>query len=357
MADGAIVDDYRIRQSVPTIEALLAAGAEQIVIVSHLGRPKGTPDPRFSLAPIAEALATVLGRPVPLVPLPPAGSPVEQIVLLENVRFDPGETTNDPAFAAALAALADVYVDDAFGAVHRTHASVRGVADLLPSAAGLLLEREIAVLSRVLASPERPSVAIVGGAKVSDKLTVLDRLLQEVDMVLIGGAMCFTFFLAKGLEVGTSLAEPDRIEDVRRLMVEAGDRLVLPVDVVCAFAMEQTAQTTTVAVDQIPAGQAGYDIGPRTIARYSAAITDAKTVLWNGPMGVSEVDSFAEGTRAVAEAVANSDAYSVVGGGDSVAAIERFGFAEQVDHVSTGGGAMLEFLEGKDLPGLIPLRA
>ena len=356
--DGArITDDFRIRASLPTIRELLDEGAASIIVCSHLGRPKGTPDPRFSLAPVAARLGELLGQDVPLAPMPPTNLPDARVILLENLRFHPGETANDPAFAASLAFLADVYVCDAFGAVHRAHASVAGVPTLLPSAAGRLLEREVAVLSELLSDPARPFVAVVGGAKVSDKLGVLENLLRIADTLVIGGAMCFTFARAQGLSTGRSLVEEDRVEDCRRLLDVAGDRILLPVDVVVAGSMEAGVPTAQVAIDQIPDDQAAYDIGKETARLYVDAIRAAKTVMWNGPMGVFEIDEFASGTRAVAAGVALGDAYSVVGGGDSVAALAAFGYADKVDHVSSGGGAMLELLEGKELPGLTPLRA
>jgi phosphoglycerate kinase len=357
LADGSISDDYRIRQSVPTITELLERGAARVIVCSHLGRPKGVYDATYSLVPIADRLGQLLGRDVALAPLPPADvTPAGDVLLLENVRFAPGETKNDPAFARELAALADVYVCDAFGAVHRAHASVAAVATLLPSAAGRLLQKEIEVLSRLLEDPARPYVAVIGGAKVSDKLGVLDNLLRVVDRLVVGGAMCFTFLKARGLEVGRSLVEDEQLTHVGRLMETAGDTLLLPTDVVVAAEMAQGVEKRQVGVDEIPADLAGYDIGKETARAYVDAIRGAKTVMWNGPMGVFEIPDFEAGTRAVAAGVALGDAYSVVGGGDSVAALEKFGYAASVDHVSTGGGAMLEFLEGKDLPGLAALR-
>jgi phosphoglycerate kinase len=355
LKDGAIVDDFRIRQSLPTIKELLDKGAARVVLTAHLGRPKGAPDPKYSLIPVADRLAELLDVPVPVIEKPEDATG-HRMQMLENVRFEPGETKNDPAWAKRLASLGDVYVDDAFGAVHRAHASVAAVAELLPSAAGRLLQREIEVLSSLLEKPKRPYVAVVGGAKVSDKLGVLDNLLNVVDRLLIGGAMCFTFSLAQGGSVGTSLVEPDHVDHVEELMARAGDKLLLPSDIVVAAEMTPGVKTQHVAADQIPDDMGGYDIGPETIGAYSDVIRAAKTVMWNGPMGVSEIDEFAAGTRAIAQAVADSDAYSVVGGGDSIAALEKFGYAGKVDHASTGGGAMLEFLEGKQLPGLIPLQ-
>jgi phosphoglycerate kinase len=356
ISDGQIVDDFRIRQSLPTIKELLEKDAARIVIAAHLGRPKGTRDLKYSLIPVADRLAELLDMAVPVIDRPEHATDKPQ-QRLENVRFEPGETKNDPAWAKRLATLGTVYVDDAFGAVHRAHASVVGVAKLIRTkAAGRLLEKEIHVLSRLLESPDRPYVAVVGGAKVSDKLGVLDNLLKVVDRLLIGGAMCFTFELAKGNTVGTSLVEPDQVDHVKKLMKQAGYKLLLPKDIVAADEMEPGAKTELVPPDQIAPDMAGYDIGPETVNAYAAEIHKARTVMWNGPMGVSEIDDFAAGTRAIAQAVAESDAFSVVGGGDSIAALEKFGYADKVDHASTGGGAMLEFLEGKRLPGLVPLQ-
>jgi phosphoglycerate kinase len=356
LADGAIADDFRIRASLPTITELLDRGAARIAILAHLGRPKGVPDPAASLAPVAVRLGELLGRAVPLGPLPPGVAPDGQVVLVENLRFHPGETPNDEAFARDLASLGDVYVGDAFGAVHRAHASVAGVASLLPSAAGRLVQREVQVLSRLLEGPERPYVAVVGGAKVSDKMGVLEHLLGIVDTVVIGGAMCFTFLKAQGYGIGRSLCENERVPDVARLLDAAAGRIMLPSDIVVAPSMESDVEATVVEAVAIPDALAGYDIGPDTARAYATTVAGARTVMWNGPMGVSEIEAFAAGTRALAEAVASSQAYSVVGGGDSIAALERFGLTGHVDHASTGGGAMLEFLEGKDLPGLVPLR-
>jgi phosphoglycerate kinase len=356
--DGSIADDLRIRATLPTIRELLDRGATQVVACSHLGRPKGRPKPELSLAPVARRLGELLGQSVPL--SPGASGPVPPdapVALLENLRFDPGEEKNDPAFAAKLAANGDAYVDDAFGAVHRAHASVVGVAGLLPGAAGRLLEREVEVLTKLLESPDRPFVAVVGGAKVSDKLSVLRNLLERVEKLLIGGAMCFTFFAAKGYGVGRSLLEEDQIDNVAALIREAGDKLMIPTDIVVASEPKPGLPKEIVPADQIPGDLAGYDIGKETSRAYVDAIRAAKTVFWNGPMGVFEVEDFASGTRAVAAAIAKSHCYSVVGGGDSAAAIRKFGYADEVSHISTGGGASLEFLEGKTLPGLVPLRA
>lgn len=358
LSGGKITDDFRIRSSIPTIRELLDSGASQILVCSHLGRPKGQPDPAFSLAPVAERLGELLGIPVPLAPLPPGVPPQDaKVVLLENTRFHPGETANDEGFAKDLAARAELFVSDAFGAVHRAHASTVGVAAFLPSAAGRLVQSEVEVLTRVVQDPSRPSVAIVGGAKVSDKLAVLQNLVGSADIVCVGGAMCFTFFLAQGLEIGRSLAEPDRVEEVKSLMARAGDKLRLPTDLVVADELRADAATRVVPADQIPPDRSGFDIGPQTAEAYAETVRAAGTVLWNGPMGVSEIEPFAGGTERVARAVADSSGFTVVGGGDSIAALERMSLTGRVDHASTGGGAMLEFLEGRKLPGLSVLKA
>ena len=360
--DGEVTDDTRIRRALPTIRYLLEEGARP-VLISHLGRPKGEPDQKYAMDPVAARLQELLGEPV--VKLDAAVGPevVEAlddwdgrgVVLLENSRFYPGETSNDPGFADQLAALADLYVDDAFGAAHRAHATTVGIPDRIPAAAGLLMEEEIDYLDKVLEDPERPFVAILGGAKVSDKLGVIESLLGTADTLLIGGAMCFTFFRALGYEVGDSLVEEDYLEEAKRLMEEAGERLVLPVDIVVAEAMEEGAESETVAVDGIPSGKMGLDIGPETVALFEGYISGASTIFWNGPMGVFEIDAFAKGTEGVARAVAESGATSVVGGGDSVAAVNKLGLEDQMSHISTGGGASLEYVEGKELPGIAVL--
>ena len=360
--DGEVTDDTRIRRALPTIRYLLEEGARP-VLISHLGRPKGEPDQKYAMDPVAARLQELLGEPV--VKLDAAVGPevVEAlddwdgrgVVLLENSRFYPGETSNDPGFADQLASLADLYVDDAFGAAHRAHATTVGIPDRIPAAAGLLMEEEIDYLDKVLEDPERPFVAILGGAKVSDKLGVIESLLGTADTLLIGGAMCFTFFRALGYEVGDSLVEEDYLEEAKRLMEEAGERLVLPVDIVVAEAMEEGAESETVAVDGIPSGKMGLDIGPETVALFEGYISGASTIFWNGPMGVFEIDAFAKGTEGVARAVAESGATSVVGGGDSVAAVNKLGLEDQMSHISTGGGASLEYVEGKELPGIAVL--
>jgi len=359
---GKIEDDLRIVAALPTITALLDRDVT-VVCASHLGRPKGKVDPQYSMAPVAEHLATLLDRPVPLAPRI-YGSAVEEacatagqcaVVMLENLRFDPGEEANSPAFATNLTQGYDAYVNDAFGASHRAHASIVGPPRVLPSAAGFLLAREVEVLGRLLDGADRPFVAILGGAKVSDKLGVIDALLDRCDTVLAGGAMAFTFFLAQGHSVGDSLVEPDMVDECKRLL--ATGRVRVPTDVVVAQEITDDAETQTVAADAMPDAWKGLDIGPATVAAYESVIGSAATVLWNGPMGVFEVEPFAFGTRAVAAAVASCSGFTVVGGGDSAAAIRQFGLADRVDHVSTGGGAALELIEQGDLPGLEALRA
>ena len=364
--DGVVTDDTRIRRALPTIRHLLSEGARP-VLISHLGRPKGEPDPKYAMDPVAARLGELLDEPVKKLDAA-VGPEVEEalddwdgrgVVLLENSRFYAGETENDPDFADQLASLADLYVDDAFGAAHRAHATTVGVAERLPAAAGLLLEEEIDYLDAVLENPERPFVAILGGAKVSDKLGVIESLLGTADSLLVGGAMCFTFFKALGSEIGNSLVEDDYLEEARRLVGEADERLILPVDVVVADAIEDGVETETVPVDAIPAGKLGLDIGHDTVALFERHIADARTIFWNGPMGVFEIDAFARGTegvaKGVAKAVANSGATSVVGGGDSVAAVNKLGLDDEMSHISTGGGASLEYVEGKELPGVAVL--
>ncbi len=360
--DGEVTDETRIRRALPTVRDLLERGARP-VLISHLGRPKGAPDPKYAMDPVAKKLEELLGAPVqkldaavgPEVEAALADAPEGGVTLLENSRFYPGETKNDPELAEGLAALADLYVNDAFGAAHRAHATTVGVAEKLPAAAGLLMQEELDYLDSVLRTPERPFVAILGGAKVSDKLGVIESLLGTADTLLIGGAMCFTFFKAQGYEIGESLVEDDYLEEAKRLMGEAGEKLVLPVDVVVSEKMEEGAEGRTVPVTEIPAGMMGLDVGPETVEAFRSHITGAATVFWNGPMGVFEIEAFAKGTEGVARAVAESDATSVVGGGDSVAAVGKLGLEDEMSFISTGGGASLEYVEGKELPGVAVL--
>jgi phosphoglycerate kinase len=365
--DGRIADDGRVRASVPTIEKLVDAGA-RVIVTAHLGRPKGAPDPRYTLRPVAERLGELLGAPVAFAEDTvgdSARSTVEQltdgrVAVLENVRFNAGETSKDEAergaFADQLAALADVFVSDGFGVVHRKQASVYDVAQRLPHAMGGLVATEIEVLRRLTENPERPYVVVLGGSKVSDKLGVIDNLLGKADRLLIGGGMVFTFLAAQGHEVGKSLLEEDQLETCRTYLSRAEDsgvQILLPTDVVVAPAFAADAEPTVVPADQIPADQLGLDIGPESAKAFADALGDARTVFWNGPMGVFEFDAFAGGTRTVAEALTRIDGLSVVGGGDSAAAVRKLGFDESAfGHISTGGGASLEYLEGKSLPGI-----
>jgi phosphoglycerate kinase len=365
----AITDDGRIRASLPTLQALRDAGA-RVVVAAHLGRPGGAPDPRFSLAPVAARLAELLGTTVPLaadVAGPDAHRKADSledggVLLLENVRFEAAETAKDDAergeLADRLAGLAELYVDDAFGAVHRKHASVYDVARRLPHAAGYLVQREVDVLDRLTTDPDRPYVVVLGGSKVSDKLAVIEALLPKVDRLLVGGGMCFTFLAAQGHGVGDSLLEFEQVDTCRRLLDEARERIVLPVDVVVADEITADAATDVVPADAIPSGTKGLDIGPETVALFAGELAAARTVFWNGPMGVFEVAPFAAGTRGVAEAITKIDGFSVVGGGDSAAAVRTLGIDESgFGHISTGGGASLEYLEGKTLPGIEALES
>jgi phosphoglycerate kinase len=355
---GQITDDGRIRASLPTLRRLLDAGA-QIVVAAHLGRPKGVPDPAFSLAPVARRLGELLGREVTFVDSQDPRTATGDVVLLENVRFDAAETSKDDGerseFAAKLAAGVDCYVDDAFGAVHRRHASVYDVARLLPHAAGDLVARETEVLAQLTVSPRRPYVVVLGGSKVSDKLAVIDHLLPSVDRLLVGGGMCFTFLAALGHQVGRSLLETDQIESCRDFL-DTG-KIALPTDIVVADSVSADAATSVVAVDRIPPDKMGLDIGPASVAAFRDRLQGARTVFWNGPMGVFELAPFAAGTRGIANAIADlPDALTVVGGGDSAAAIRMLGIDEsRFGHISTGGGASLEYLEGNELPGLAVL--
>ncbi len=363
LAHGEVADDTRIRAALPTIELLRERGAA-VILISHLGRPGGKPDPALSMKPVGARLAELMDTKVK-VARGVIGADVDlncggglgpgDVLLLENVRFEAGETKNDPKLAEGLASLADIYVDDAFGAAHRAHASTEGVAHHIPAYAGLLLEKEVTELSRVVESPTQPLVVVLGGAKVSDKVGVIDRFLEVADKILIGGAMCFSFFRAQGIAIGNSLSDDESVEAAREALAKAESadcELVLPVDLV--LGREFDAGTETKASDgvEVPDGWMGLDIGPRSRELYAEAVSGAGTVLWNGPMGAFELEPFAAGTRAVAEAVAAAAATTVVGGGDSVAALNQFGLDEKVDWVSTGGGASLELLEGKVLPGV-----
>jgi len=358
---GVITDDLRIATALPTLEWLREKDVA-VVVAGHLGRPKDAPDPQYSMAPVAARLGELLGQEVPLAPrvvgaaVEPyvAGLEAGDVVMLENLRFERGEMTDDPAFATNLCELADAYVNEAFGASHRAHASIVGPPRVLPSAGGRLLFREVQTLSRLLEAGEHPFVAVLGGAKVSDKLGVIDALLERCDAILVGGAMMFTFLLAQGHSVGDSLVEPEMVDECRRLL-DTG-RVRIPTDVVVAEEITDDAEAPVVPVDAMPAGVKGLDIGPETADAFAAEIGDAALLLWNGPMGVFEVAPFAAGTRAVADAVARCPGFTVVGGGDSAAAVRRFGLGDRIDHVSTGGGASLEFIEQGDLPGLKALR-
>ena len=366
LEDGRVAEDTRIRAALPTIELCLKAGAA-VLLASHLGRPKGTPDPHYSLRPVAIKLEELLGRPVPLLP-DCVGPEVEaaaaalkpgEVVLLENLRFHAEEEANDPGFARRLASLADVYVNDAFAAAHRAHASTEGIARILhPAAAGLLMARELEALGRIFESPERPFMALLGGAKVSDKLGLVEHLLARVDAVLIGGGMAYTFLVALGHDVGRSLLEPDRVEAARAILGRAralGVRVRLPVDLVAAPGPDSVEGIRVVSVREMPRDLMGLDIGPVTVAQFAATLASARTIVWNGPLGVFEKAPFSAGTLGTARAVASSAAFSVIGGGDTIAAVHQAGVAERIGYISTAGGAFLEFLEGRTLPGVAAL--
>ena len=362
LQDGTITDDQRIRAALPTITFLMEEGAT-VIAMSHLGRPKGQVVERLRLTPVAARLADLLDRPVtklgdcvgPAVEGAVAASRPGDVILLENVRFHPEETANDPEFARQLADLADLYVNDAFGAAHRAHASVVGVADYLPAVAGFLLEKELLSLGGALENPARPFVAILGGAKISGKIDVIDNLLQKVERLLIGGGMANTFFKAQGYAVGDSLVEDEALDVARKTLARGGDMLVLPVDVVVADAFEAKARNKVVPLDQVSDGWRIMDIGPGTLERFADLLRPARTVVWNGPMGVFEFEQFAAGTFALAHLLTEIDATTIIGGGDSAAAIEQAGLASKMSHISTGGGASLEFLAGKTLPGVAAL--
>ncbi len=360
-----VTDATRLRAAIPTIRFILDQGGS-VVLLSHLGRPDGKPNPKLSLAPVARELSALLGVAVSLV-TEPIGEAAQvalaslqpgEVAMLENLRFYPQEEQNDPGFARALATLGDLYVNDAFGTAHRAHASTAGIAEHLPAAAGLLMEKELSVLGGILRDPRRPLVAVIGGAKISTKIGVIEHLLDRVQALLIGGGMANTFLKARGLEIGRSLVEADRVETAAGLIRRAeqrGVQLLLPADVVVADRVEAGANCQTVAAEQVPADRSIADIGPRSVEQYGEVIASAGTIFWNGPMGVFEIPEFANGTRRVAELVAGSGAVTVIGGGESVAAVEQMGLADRMTHISTGGGATLEFLEGRELPGVAAL--
>ena len=360
-----VTDDKRIKGALPTIKYIIENGGK-LILVSHLGRPKNGPEAKYSMKPAAERLSQLLGKEVILASdvigedakTKAANLKEGEILMLENVRFHKEEEKNDPAFAKELASLADIYVNDAFGTAHRAHASTAGLADYLPSACGFLIKKELDIMGKALNNPERPFVAILGGAKVSDKISVIENLLDKVDTLIIGGGMAYTFFKAQGYNVGNSICEMDKLELAESLLKKAkekGVNLLLPVDTVIGKEFKADTEYKVVDSDSIPDGWMGLDIGPKTVEIFSEAIKGAKTVVWNGPMGVFEFENFAVGTKKIAQALAESGATSIVGGGDSAAAVEQLGFADKITHISTGGGASLEFLEGKELPGIAVL--
>lgn len=360
--NGNITDDKRIRASLETINYLLDHNAA-VILCSHLGRPKGEVNMKYSLAPVAKRLSELLGKEVKLAKdvvgedakkLAAEVKPGE-VVLLENVRFEKGETKNDAALAKAMADMADIYVNDAFGTAHRAHASTAGIADYLPAVCGFLIKKEISIMGKALSDPARPFVAILGGAKVSDKIGVIENLIDKCDTIIIGGGMAYTFSAAQGGKIGGSLLEADWMDYSLEMLQKAKDKgvkLLLPVDTVCADKFAPDANSQVVKAGEIPDGWKGLDIGPETVKLYCSAVADAGTVIWNGPMGVFEFPAFAKGTEAVAEALSKTDAITIIGGGDSAAAVEQLGYADKMTHISTGGGASLEFLEGKELPGV-----
>lgn len=362
MADGRVTDDKRIKAALPTINFVLEQGA-CLILMSHLGRPKGGPDPEFSLKAAAEVLAGHLGRAVQMAP-DCVGADVEKmakmlkpggVLMLENTRFHAGEEKNDPDLARQMAMLGDVYVNDAFGSAHRAHSSTEGVARFLPAVSGFLMEQELEYLGRAIANPEHPYIAILGGAKISDKILVVETLLSKCDKLIVGGGMANTFLAAKGFNMQESLVEKTSVETAKSIIAKSGDKLILPVDGVMADKFDAEAKTQVVDVEKIPAGWRMLDVGPKTIDLYQAALRGAKLIVWNGPVGVFEMPRFAEGTFALAKLLAESGAVTVIGGGDSASAVKKAGVAKQMTHVSTGGGASLEFLEGKELPGVAAL--
>jgi phosphoglycerate kinase len=365
MEDGAITDETRIRAALPTINYLIEQGAK-VILASHMGRPKGEVKEQLRLTKVGKRVAALLNKEVKKLDVS-IGSEVEQavkemkdgdVILLENVRFHPGEEKNDPELAKEFAKLADVYVNDAFGTAHRAHVSTEGIAELLPAVSGFLLEKELNVLGKALANPERPFTAIIGGSKVKDKIGIIEHLLDSVDNILIGGGLSYTFSKAQGHAIGKSLVEEDKIELAASFIEKAKEKGVsfyLPIDAVIADDFSKDANIKVVDIDQIPSDWMGLDIGPKTAALYADVIKDSKLIIWNGPMGVFEMEVFAKGTRGVADAMAQTDGYTIIGGGDSAAAVEKFEVADKMNHISTGGGASLEFMEGKDLPGVSAL--
>lgn len=365
MQNGVITDDTRVRAALPTIQYLMDQGAK-VILASHMGRPKGQAVEELRLTPVAKKLSELLGKEVAKAD-EAYGEAVEaqiakmndgDVLLLENVRFYPGEEKNDPELAKAFANLADIFVNDAFGAAHRAHASTEGIAKYIPAVSGFLMQKELDVLGKAMSNPERPFTAIIGGAKVKDKIGVIENLLDKVDNLIIGGGLAYTFIKAQGYEIGTSLLEEDKIDLAKSFMKQAeekGVKFYMPIDAVIAPEFGENVESKVVDIDSIPADWMSLDIGPKTAALYADVIKNSKLVIWNGPMGVFEFDKFANGTKAVAQALADSDAYSVVGGGDSAAAAEKFELADKMSHISTGGGASLEFIEGKELPGVVAL--
>jgi len=368
MDNGVITDDSRITAALPTIDYLAEQGAK-IILMSHLGRPDGQADLKYSLKPVAEKLSELLGRPVKFISSPEvvdqqvkdaaAGLAPGDVMLLENVRFSPLEAIKDPGFSKTLASLADIYVNDAFGTAHRDHASISGIAEYLPAVSGFLIEKEVAFLGKAIENPKRPFIAILGGAKVKDKIPVIENLLNKVDTLIIGGGMSYTFFKAFGYPVGKSIVDEDGIDLAKRILlkaVELGTRILLPLDTVCAKEFSNDSETCICDRENIPDDMMGLDIGPKSIDLFTAEITKASTILWNGPMGVFEIPNFATGTLRIAMAMAESNALTIIGGGDSAAAVEQFGLSDKMTHISTGGGASLEFLEGRPLPGIAVLQ-
>lgn len=364
LKEGKITDDTRITAAMPTINYLIEQGA-RVVLMSHLGRPEGEPKPEYSLRPVADRLSELLGKQVKFISCPvvvddevramAASLEEGEVMLLENLRYRKEETKNGPEYAKELASLGDVFVNDAFGTAHRAHASTAGCADYIPCVSGFLIEKEVKFLGQAVENPERPFVAIMGGSKVGDKISVIENLLKKVDVLLIGGGMAYTFFKSQGYEIGKSILDEPNVDLAAELLQKAdemGVKLMLPVDTVCAKEFSNDAEASVYFVDEIPEDMMGLDIGPETVKAYKAVLETAKTVVWNGPMGVFEMPKFAEGTKAIAEILSELDAVTVIGGGDSAAAVEQFGYADKMTHISTGGGASLEFLEGKVLPGI-----